>query len=820
MNIILILVLLILLKAPAPAATAEEAREVKNVLIINSYHQGFVWTRQEIDGILERFSESGNNVSIMVEYLDWKNYNSKDNLEYLSPYFKYKYENKSIDIIITTDDIALKFALENRKEIFNDAPIVFCGVNQTGYDSIAEGYEGVTGVIEVIDPTEMIEIALTINPSLKNIYLLYDNSESGLSTGEIITEAINNMNLNLNIIPWNNMVYSDIINQVQTLQNDSIVLLTTYYSDINSILDFDFVMGDISRNSSVPVYNIYDFGLNRGTLGGSMLSGRLQGEGAAELALQIINGDDISSIPLVYPQSNSIVFDYEQLKRFDISLDLLPEKYELINKPFSFYETYKKLVIGVILAFTVLIMFLCVLLFYIRKIKKMRGNLTESNDELKKTYDKLTYLAYYDMLTGVLNKQSLYETAKYVLTENRGKSSLLFIDIDNFKYVNDTLGHAFGDQLIVKVGERIRSMLDKGYSLYRLGGDEFVLLIEDISGIEIVESFALNILDDFKKGFEIDNSIFYISISIGIVMYPEHGDSLDQLLKYADIAMYQAKEQGKKNYVVFNELMNTAFKERVEIEKYIHRAMEKNEFDVYYQPQIDTKNKRITGMEALLRWNSLELGEVTPQKFIKVAEDTHYIIPLGTWALRKACAFLKELRMNGYDDLTVSVNISILQLLQYDFCDLVADTLEEYKVPPQLLELEITETILIESFETINPTIKKIHDMKVRIALDDFGKGYSSLNYLEQLPIDTLKVDKSFIDQITDKERITLTGYIIMLGKDMGMSVVAEGVEQKEQVDYLLSYNCDKIQGFLYSQALAEKEMLELLAENRRYQAL
>jgi diguanylate cyclase (GGDEF)-like protein len=417
------------------------------------------------------------------------------------------------------------------------------------------------------------------------------------------------------------------------------------------------------------------------------------------------------------------------------------------------------------------------------------------------------------MLTGVLNKQSLYETAKYVLTEKRGKSSLLFIDIDNFKYVNDTLGHAFGDQLIVKVGERIRSILDKGYSLYRLGGDEFVLLIEDISGIEMVESFALNILDDFKKGFEIDKSIFYISISIGIVMYPEHGDSLDQLLKYADIAMYQAKEQGKKKYVIFNELMNTAFKERVEIEKYIHRAMEKDEFEVYYQPQIDTKNKRITGMEALLRWNSLELGEVTPQKFIKVAEDTHYIIPLGTWVLRKACAFLKELRMNGYNDLTVSVNISILQLLQYDFCDLVANTIEEYKVPPQLLELEITETILIESFETINPTIKKIHDMKVRIALDDFGKGYSSLNYLEQLPIDTLKVDKSFIDQITDKEKITLTGHIIMLGKDMGMSVVAEGVEQKEQVDYLLSYNCDKIQGFLYSKALSEKEILELLAE-------
>jgi len=261
--------------------------------------------------------------------------------------------------------------------------------------------------------------------------------------------------------------------------------------------------------------------------------------------------------------------------------------------------------------------------------------------------------------------------------------------------------------------------------------------------------------------------------------------------------------------------MNDVLTERVNIERYLHKALAENEFEIYYQPQLDLKSNKITGLEALMRWRSPELGFVSPLKFIKVAEDTHLIIPLGAWVLRNACAFLSKLHNKGYRDLTVSVNISMLQLLQTNFNDIVIDTLEFFGLESNYLELEITESILMESFEIIGKKLEKFKEMGVRIALDDFGKGYSSLNYLKQLPISTLKIDKSFIDCITfENVDETLTGQIVMIGKSMGMNVIAEGVERQEQLEYLVNHQCNKIQGYICSKPIPEGE-IEKLLENR-----
>jgi diguanylate cyclase (GGDEF)-like protein len=821
-------------------AFAEEIRDTKKVLILNSYHQGFTWTNEETSGIMDYLSNSDMNMNTMVEYLDWKNYPTTDNLIYLYDYFLYKYQNEQIDIIITTDDKALNFAIEHRADLFSDAPIVFCGVNQEGYEKIAKNQHNVTGTLELIDPTETIRIAKSINSDVKNIYLLSDNSESGLSTGKIVTDSLKEIYPDLNIVPCNEMNYKDILEQVRRLNDDSIVLITTYFTDVdNNILDLEYITREVSANSSVPVYHLYDFGLNDGALGGAMLSGRLQGEQAAGLAVRILHGEDVDKVTIIQEPAIRTAFNYDQLVRFGVSLKVLPKDSEIINKPFSFFETYKTLVISVIASFIVLILFLLILLFYIGKIKKMKRKIAESHEELTQIYEelaasdedmrqqyeelleanekiregeeKLSYLAYHDSLTGLPNKLSLYEASKAFITERKCKIALFFIDLDNFKYVNDTLGHAIGDQLIIQVSERLSSLLEKKYSLYRLSGDEFIIILEGIKEIEDAKSFASRILNSLSAEFIINNSILHISLSIGIVFYPEHGNELEQLLKYADIAMYRAKDLGRKNYVVYDELMNKAFTERVEIEKNLHNALENNEFEVYYQPQYDLKNHKISGLEALLRWKNHNLGSVSPLKFIKVAEDTHDIIPIGTWVLEKACSFLKELHNKGFRDLSVSVNISILQLLQTDFCDIVSKTLNELQIDPESLELEITETMLIESFDTIIPRLNLLSDMKIRIALDDFGMGYSSLNYLKKLPINTLKVDKSFVDHILDLDRNTLAGQIINIGKCLGMCVIAEGVEQQEQLEYLLQYDCDKIQGYLYSKPITANEVIKLL---------
>lgn len=445
-----------------------------------------------------------------------------------------------------------------------------------------------------------------------------------------------------------------------------------------------------------------------------------------------------------------------------------------------------------------------------QELQESYQELTATHEDLEASQEKLRYLAYHDLLTGLPNKLSLLERTKGgIFTTDKNSAALLFIDVDNFKNINDTMGHAIGDQFIVKVSERLTSLLNEGCSLYRLGGDEFIITIENIKTSEDAENLAANIHEGFKEEFEVLSSLLHISLSIGIGLYPEHGKTIEELLKYADIAMYSAKETGKNRYAVYNQFMNEVFTERVNIEKCLHSSLIKNEFEIYYQPQLNLETNEIAGFEALLRWNSPELGSVSPLKFIKVAEDIKLIIPLGAWVLRNSCAFLKKFHENGFKDLTVSINISILQLLQTDFNDLVIDSLKFFDLKPQHLELEITETILIESYEAVREKLESLSEYGIKIALDDFGKGYSSLSYLKQLPISTLKIDKSFIDNISTEEEI-LTKYIVTIGRSMGLCVIAEGVEKQEQLDYLNKHGCHKIQGYLHSKPLPENEIFKL----------
>ncbi len=817
-------------------AEEPEIQPQKNILILNSYNEGTTWTKDQNHGIIEKIEEANNSSAIYVENLDWKNYPYEENLNYLYDYYKYKYQGKQLDLIITTDDLAFIFALENREEIFSNATIVFSGINQSFVSDIKSKYKNFTGVVEEIDPTETIKMALSINPSIENVYIVFDNSESGLSTGKLITDKIKAMNKNLNTKELNGVNFNTLLEIVSKLDNRSIVLFATYYSDVTgNILEFNLASNEIGKHSSVPLYHQYDFGLNKGAIGGNMISGRLSGNYAAELALRILNGEEADNIPVSSPNISRKVFDYNQLKRFDIPFSKLPKDAEIINKPFSFFETYKTLVLVVLIAFVVMVIFLVILLLYIKRIRNIKVQLANSNEELTQTYEELvatdeelknqlesickiqknlaeseekyTFLALHDVLTGLPNRRSLYEDAKELFSDKSiKKAALLFIDIDNFKYINDTMGHEFGDELIKKASERLALDINKNGILYRLGGDEFIMLEVGIEQSQ-AENLISNIRYSYSEEFTVDNMAVHISISIGLAMYPDHGDNIEELIKAADIAMYKAKEDGKNRHAIYEKSMNTAFSERMSLEKYLHLAMERDEFELYYQPQFDLNINRITGFEALLRWKSPELGFVSPMKFIKVAEDTHLIIPLGEWVLVQACDFISQLHKRGYPLLTVSVNISTIQILQADFTDKVLKILEYFQLEPSLLELEITESVLIESFEAVFEKLQLLSNRGISIALDDFGKGYSSLSYLQQLPISTLKIDKCFIDNVSlENESNTITQNIISLGKSLGMAIVAEGVEIQDQMDYLMKYKCDKIQGYLFSKPLPKSE--------------
>ena len=374
----------------APESTAADSR-MKNILILNSYHHGLSWTDQEVDGILSVLKQADERFNISIEYMDWKSFASQNNLDQLKERYRFKYSNMDIDMIITTDDAALEFALKNRETLFSDAPVVFCGVNDEGADNLTKGMAGVTGVIEEVDPVKTVKAALKINPDINRVYLVYDQTESGRSTGQLSVNGIYRISPVIEVVELNDGNMDNILETVSQAPENSIVLSTTY-SEVSdgSVNEFEYYIRKLSQYSKVPVYSLYDFAIGYGVVGGSMLSGKSQGQKAAQMAIKILNGVDIKEIPFDHEDTARYIFDYKELQRFRISIDSIPEDSEIINKPFNFFEEYKAAVITVLIIVTLLLAFIMVLIFNLRRINAMKEKLNDNHVELTGLYENLT----------------------------------------------------------------------------------------------------------------------------------------------------------------------------------------------------------------------------------------------------------------------------------------------------------------------------------------------------------------------------------------------------------------------------------------------
>lgn len=930
----------------------------KRILLIHSYDSGFAWTDDQSDGFLESLRNSGIPFTASIEYMDWKHYPTGTNLLRFEENMRYKYADTNFDLVLTTDDAALEFAMDHRQDLLHGAPLVFSGVNGASLPSLLKDTRNVAGIVEEVDPVGTLQAALHINPSLTDVHLLFDNSESGASTGKLVLEELGARFPGIRIHALNHLSYSQVMEHVRTLGQHDIVLMTTYFSDgLGQVLDFSEAARAIGAGSSVPVYHLYDFSLHNGAFGGSMISGKLQGSEAADLGLELLRGRQPGLT--ASPPGHTIrkVFDYEQLQRFRIPLSRIPPGSEIINKPVTFYETYRSLVWGTAAVFTGLLAFIGVLIYYITRIRRMRKSLSRSEErfrlatngslaviwdldletgryffsdswyqylgfargetgeehggwsgllhpedrvhaeqeharhlmgmtpffhvefrlrckdgsyrwfdargkalpgpegryirlagslidisdrkevefklyssyqELETTYEELTAtqeelqenydtvvrsqselhrLAYYDALSGMPNRVSLLaELDRYMEQEPEEPALIFFLDIDNFKYINDTLGLTAGDQLIRQAAGRLMDWTSGRASVYRLSGDEFILFIKDRG--TAAAGYSRDLLEQFREPVRVKDIELYISVSIGIACYPVHGRTAEELLKNADMAMHKAKETGKGKAVEYTSALIDTFNSRMVIETHLRGALKHGEFTVCYQPKVSLRTGAVTGFEALIRWFSPVLGPVSPLSFIQVAEDCRLIGPIGDWVLRESCAFIRGLHRQGFPGCTVSVNISVVQLVHEEFVGTVLSVLESTGLTPDYLELEITESIFMESYEKAIHNLQLLKSHGIRIALDDFGTGYSSLSYLMQLPITTLKIDKSFIDRVPVRPGDhTLTEAIIMIGRRMGLEVVAEGVETRDQMEYLLHSDCDTIQGYLISKPLPSGEV-------------
>ena len=433
----------------------------------------------------------------------------------------------------------------------------------------------------------------------------------------------------------------------------------------------------------------------------------------------------------------------------------------------------------------------------------------------KRAEEQLTQLAHYDVLTSLPNRMLFYDRLKHALAEakrNQWMLGVMFVDLDRFKNINDTLGHAVGDGLLQQVAERLKESVRTSDTVGRLGGDEFAIVLSNLATARDADAVAQKIMASFSEPFRLDQAELFVTASIGITLYPDDSTDQDALIKNADIAMYRAKEEGRDTYEFFAPGMNAQGGERLDMEVMLRHALERKEFVLHYQPKIALQDNRIIGVEALIRWNSKELGLVLPMQFIPLAEETGLIAPIGEWVLKTACAQNKAWQDQGFPPLLMSVNLSPRQFQQKNLLQMIAGTLTETGLDPRLLELEITESIIMKHPEKSSAILQQLHEIGIRFSIDDFGTGYSSLAYLKRFPVHRLKIDQSFVRHITtDADDAAIVTAVIAMAKSLKLEVVAEGVETREQLAFLAQLRCDEYQGYYFSKPVPAEEFVRLL---------
>ncbi|NQV84672.1 MAG: EAL domain-containing protein [Rhodospirillales bacterium] len=437
----------------------------------------------------------------------------------------------------------------------------------------------------------------------------------------------------------------------------------------------------------------------------------------------------------------------------------------------------------------------------------------------KEQEERLRYLATRDPLTRMPNRRlftELLEEAIRQADENSSKFAVLFIDLDHFKNINDALGHVTGDMVLQSVGKRLQDCLGEDDSVAHLSGDEFPILLNNIRDQATAEAKAQDILLQIAKPFIIDGKEIYTTGSVGIVLYPDSASTIGDLMRNVDTAAYNAKEQGRNTFQFYSERLSAAVQRRLEIETGLRRALESDELKLVYQPKIDLGSRSISGAEALLRWESPELGSVSPEEFIPVAEETGLIVPIGDWVLRTACKEAAAWRKLIADPVHVGVNLSSVQFLQGDLFNKVENALAESGLPAGLLDLELTESILVANPEETINTLKRLKDMGAGVSIDDFGTGYSSLSYLTRFPLDNLKIDRAFVTNLPDDDNaVAIVRAIISMAKSLNLTIIAEGVETENQVSFLHALGCQVGQGYLFSRPVESAQFVKLLTQDR-----
>ena len=954
--------------------------EVPHVLILNSYHPGYIWTERLEDAIMAGLEEAFPGVDISSEYLDWKRHPEPEMLEQLLPVLAGRYLQSPPDLIVTTDDAALDFVLDNRKTLFAEIPVVFSGISLEKGNAVLAEHTLLTGVAERLDVAGTLRLALRLKPDAVRAVLVFENSESGFPVGHEAEMLLREMAPELEIQVWNDKPAEEIARMASILPSESFVFFASYIRDARGrVLPMQQYADLLFSQSGAPVFCVNDFVVGHHTLGGSVIDATLHGAKAAEYAVRVLQGEPVENLAFWTEWTVSTQVDYRELSRHDVSVSLLPEDAVILYRPPSVFRDNQSLFMAIITTFILLLGLAVWLLLAIRsrratnrelqashmellaannqmaavnaQLIETDGMLRRQNEELEERTRQLSvseeryrlvgeaardaiwdwdipndcmtisgrasewigeilpeatnleswlavvhhedvdslrqeimeafhnhgtttnssfrivdktgtihwiqskttilyasdgtpirmagthaditnqrrqqeiiaHMAYYDTLTDLPNRFRLREQVETLVRETNPDNGFVFCftDMDNFKFINDTFGHSTGDAVLKAISARLKTAVPEEALVSRMGGDEFTVIIPGVRDRQQAQEIGEQLIEAFEKPLAVQEMHFHMGMSVGMAIFPSDGEDFDALLRSADTAMYAAKNDGKNRCRLFSQEMDQAAQERYQLEDGLRHALVGNELSLNYQPIHEIADNRLIGFEVLLRWQSAVHGTVSPLRFIPVAEESGLILPIGEWVLAEAARFHKRMCEVAGDEvaktLRVGVNVSVSQLLQPGFPDMVSQVVTANGLPMPNLTIEVTESLFMESVSLGAEILKALSEKGAHIALDDFGTGYSSLTYLEQLPVDVLKIDKSFIDAILrEPGQPSKVGAIIRLAQDWGFKVVAEGVETQAQWQYLAAHGCEYAQGYLVSPPVPEDAALAYLREHTR----
>jgi diguanylate cyclase (GGDEF)-like protein len=813
-------------------------KPVYNVLFISSYHAGFDTLPDQIKGMKTVFDEAA--ITLDIDYMDTKRVDMKENYENYFRFLQFRL-NQTIkyDVILVGDDNGLQFLMDHRESLVPDVPIVFFCINDLERAKLANELPNVTGIVEDISLKANLDLAVKFFPNAKKIYGIIDDSPTGKGDASSFLKAAENYSdYQFELLNASEHSLETFKNELSAISATDIVFYMSYFEDgTGNIYSIDEATTIISETVKAPVFRMSIGGVGSGLLGGNMVSYEEQGRLAALMALSIIKGENPNEINMIQESPNKDVFDYKIMQRYGLKIKDLPEGSIVLNKPIDYFQLYKKILMPAIGILMALMFFIAILIVDIMKLKAKDKLLYENNielaalneemiaseEELREQYDKLSasqkslyesedryrVLAFTDTLTGLSNRTSLMLFLEGLVGDESKKWSLLYIDIDNFKYINDSSGHEIGDAILHEIGYRLRQFENQYAFLSRLGGDEFVMVVNR-NGNLLENDNALNfnllvkaIMTCIEQVIEVRGLFFYLTCSVGISNYPDDGRDKAMLLRKADMAMYQAKFAGRSRFLYFNDQMEIAFTQKLVIQNQIRFALSSNQFLLFYQPQYDLRTNKMVGTEALIRWRDGSGNFMPPSVFIPIAEEHGLIQMIGRWVYEEVAKHAKIWFEKTGQRLNISVNVSALELSDEQFADTFIEIINRYGLDPEQVAVEITESLLIVAKDKAISHLECLKEKGIKVHLDDFGAGYSSLNYMITLPLDVVKIDRQFIiDMIIDKRYEDMVRFIIDISHCYGLQVIAEGVETEAQLEKLKSMNCDMIQGYHYAKPM------------------